>query len=126
MLAEHKKSVEIIIEQEGNCTYPKIVSCKGCPIRGHDCGTDEINLIKAKEFLAMDSNITDEIIVKEVDDNKFIAISFPDIQEYQDLDGFDENSTLINDGPLMEEYGLSAYMVRLGWFYRQSGTIGEI
>lgn len=53
----------------------------------------------------------------EMDENTFTVIPFPDIQDYQDLDGFDENSTLINDGPLMEEYGSSAYMVRCNWLH---------
>jgi len=45
----------------------------------------------------------------------FIVITWPDVQDWFELDGFRENSLLINDGPLYEEYGDSAYMVRKSW-----------
>ena len=48
-------------------------------------------------------------------EDKFIVIAWPDIQDLMDKTGFDNNSLLINDGKLYEEYGDSAYMVRESW-----------
>lgn len=45
----------------------------------------------------------------------FVVICWPDVQELMDEEGFEENSTLINDGPLYDKYGDSAYMVNLAW-----------
>ena len=47
--------------------------------------------------------------------DKFIVITWPEVQNYFELDGFHGNSLLINDGVLYEEYGDSAYMVRESW-----------
>ena len=47
--------------------------------------------------------------------DKFIVITWPDILYWIELDGFKKNSLLINGGPLHEEYGDSAYMVRKSW-----------
>lgn len=48
----------------------------------------------------------------------FIVITFPEIQEYQEIEGFKENSSLINDEPLLSKYGSSAYFVNIGWLSR--------
>lgn len=48
-------------------------------------------------------------------EDKFIAIPWPEVQDYMGLEGFHDNSVLINDGKLYEEYGDSAYMVRESW-----------
>ena len=45
----------------------------------------------------------------------FIVITWPEIQDFMERPGFEENSLLINDGILYEEYGDSAYMVRKEW-----------
>lgn len=45
----------------------------------------------------------------------FVVITWPDTQELMDEEGFEENSILINDGPLYDKYGDSAYMVNLNW-----------
>ena len=45
----------------------------------------------------------------------FVVITWPDIQDLMDEEGFEENSILINDGSLYEKYGDSAYMVNLNW-----------
>ena len=47
--------------------------------------------------------------------DKFIVITWPEVQNYFELNGFREYSLLINDGVLYEEYGDSAYMVRESW-----------
>jgi len=48
-------------------------------------------------------------------EDTFIIIPFPEVQLLQDIEGFEDNSLLINDGKLYEEYGDSAYMVRTSW-----------
>jgi len=45
----------------------------------------------------------------------YVVITWPEIQYYMDLDGFDENSSLINDEPMLSEYGSSAYFVDEDW-----------
>lgn len=48
-------------------------------------------------------------------ENVFVVITWPDIQDLMDEEGFEENSILINDGSLYEKYGDSAYLVNLDW-----------
>jgi hypothetical protein len=48
-------------------------------------------------------------------ENDFTVVIWPDIQNLFDEPGFFENSSLINDSPLLEEYGSSAYFVRKSW-----------
>lgn len=52
-----------------------------------------------------------------MDEDKFIAIPWPEVQDYMEEEGFRDNSILINDGKLYEEYGSSAYMIRESWYY---------
>ena len=54
----------------------------------------------------------------ELHEDLFTVVQWPDIQEYQDLPGFETNSMLINENPLLEEYGNSSYMVRSQWLYQ--------
>lgn len=42
-------------------------------------------------------------------------ITWPDIQEIMEKDGFEDNSCLINDDKLLEQYGSSAYFVNQEW-----------
>lgn len=51
--------------------------------------------------------------------DEFIIITWPESQMLFDIDGFQENSLLINDGPLYDEFGDSAYMVRQSWIKNQ-------
>lgn len=46
---------------------------------------------------------------------KFIIITWPEIQDYMDKPGFKENSYLINEEPFFSEYGSSAYFVIESW-----------
>jgi len=50
--------------------------------------------------------------------DKFIVIAWPESQAFMEVDGFSENSILINDEPLINEYGSSAYLVRISWLDR--------
>jgi len=47
----------------------------------------------------------------------FTVICWPDIQQFMDVEGFRDNTHLINDDTLYEEYGDSAYFVRKQWLY---------
>ena len=46
----------------------------------------------------------------------FVVITWPDVQILFEFKSFRENSLLINDGPLYDKYGDSAYMVNKEWF----------
>lgn len=50
-----------------------------------------------------------------MNDDIFEIVTFPDVQALMELEGFEENSSLINDEPLLSEYGSSAYFVRKNW-----------
>lgn len=61
-------------------------------------------------------NIMENIIE---DRDSFTTIVWPDSQELMEKRGFEENSVLINDEPLLSEYGSSAYLVRNSWLREQ-------
>jgi hypothetical protein len=52
--------------------------------------------------------------------NTFKVITWPWIQDLMEKPGFDDNSSLINDEPLLSEYGNSAYFVRQDWLSKHS------
>ena len=43
----------------------------------------------------------------------FTVVTWPESQELLEIEGFEENSILINDGPLYDQYGDAAYLVSL-------------
>lgn len=45
----------------------------------------------------------------------YIPVVWPDIQDLMDLEGFENNSYLINDDRGLDDFGSSAYMVNLKW-----------
>ena len=45
----------------------------------------------------------------------YVAITFPEIQEYMEQEGFEENAYLINDEHGINDFGSSAYFVRTEW-----------
>jgi hypothetical protein len=55
----------------------------------------------------------------------FIIITWPEIQDYMDKPGFEENSCLINEEPFLSEYGSSAYFVRESWADTQKSQQAE-
>ena len=57
----------------------------------------------------------------------YVAIGFPDIQKYMDIPGFKDNSILINDEPLLSQYGSNAYLVNQDWLLavEHSGILKE-
>lgn len=47
---------------------------------------------------------------------EFYVIRFPESQELQDLEGFDDNAFLVNDEKGLEIFGPSAYFVNKEWY----------
>ena len=41
----------------------------------------------------------------------FTVVTWPESQELLEIEGFEENSILINDGPLYDQYGDATYLV---------------
>lgn len=60
------------------------------------------------------------------DKDTFVVVVWPDVQEIMEEEGFDDNSSLINDKPLFEEYDSSAYFVRLSWLKNINNNNNEI
>lgn len=48
-------------------------------------------------------------------ENTYIVIQWPEIQYYMELEGFEENSYLINDEKGVDKFGSSAYFVNTKW-----------
>lgn len=48
-------------------------------------------------------------------ENLYAVVTWPEVQELMDKDGFEENSHLINDEQGISEYGSSAYFVSKEW-----------
>lgn len=48
--------------------------------------------------------------------NDYIVVTWPYIQELMEIEGFKENSYLINDNKGMEDFGSSAYFVDKTWY----------
>lgn len=46
-----------------------------------------------------------------------IVVTWPEVQKLMDLEGFDDNSNLINNDKGLEDYGSSAYFVDVDWLY---------
>ena len=51
--------------------------------------------------------------------DKYIVITWPEIQEFMEIEGFRENSYLINDEKGLEDFGSSAYFVNYDWYKKQ-------
>lgn len=50
----------------------------------------------------------------------FIVITWPESQELFEIEGFEENSILINNTPLYEQYGDGAYLVSMKFLIQNS------
>lgn len=47
--------------------------------------------------------------------DNYTIICWPEIQEYMDKEGFEENSSLITNDLMVDLYGSSAYFVSITW-----------
>lgn len=75
---------------------------------------------KSITFISRGSGLyTDEIksilIDDYVDENDFVIISWPVVQELMDIEGFDTNASLANDEWALAKYGSQAYFVNKQW-----------
>lgn len=62
--------------------------------------------------------IMKELVKEQImaqDKDTYVIITWPDIQEYMDKEGFAVNASLANDEWTLDEYGSSAYFVRIAW-----------
>lgn len=46
---------------------------------------------------------------------EFVVVTWPEIQEYMEKEGFKDNSHLINDEVGLEKYGGSSYFINKEW-----------
>lgn len=51
--------------------------------------------------------------------DKYIVITWPEIQKLMEIENFSENSYLINDEKGLEDFGSSAYFVNYDWYKQQ-------
>ncbi len=73
---------------------------------------------KARDYADLHrESLFDPCLVELVpQDDLFKVVTWPLSQELMEIEGFEENSCLINDEPLLDQYGSSAYFVRYSWF----------
>ena len=57
--------------------------------------------------------------------SKYVVVTFPDVQSLMDIEGFNENSYLVNDEQGIEDFGSSAYFVDEDWLNNATGTMSE-
>ena len=79
-------------------------------IEKHKCSCDEVMSILS-EFVPCELKELCETTDKE----RFTVVTWPDSQNLMELEGFEENSFLVNDNKGMDKYGSSAYFVRISW-----------
>lgn len=53
----------------------------------------------------------------------FKIVTWPDVQMYMEVDGFRDNAILINETPLLEKYGSSAYIIDTDWLHYANNII---
>ena len=51
-----------------------------------------------------------------MEEDKYIIVTWPDSQELMELEGFRDNSYLVNDTKGLDDFGSSAYFVNFEWY----------
>ena len=69
----------------------------------------------ARENGVFNDDVESVIIDEFVDEDDFVVIQWPAIQDLMDKEGFDTNASLANDEWCLEKYGSSAYFVNKQW-----------
>ena len=69
----------------------------------------------ARQQGVFNDDVESVIIDEFVDEDDFVVIQWPEIQDLMDKEGFDTNASLANDEWCLEEYGSSAYFVNKQW-----------
>lgn len=73
---------------------------------------------KASKHVVKDFTVEKQKLNDLLNDS-FTPVCWPESQTLMDLEGFDENSNLINDEEGLEIYGSSAYFVNSKWLSEQ-------
>jgi hypothetical protein len=69
----------------------------------------------ARENGVFNDDVESVIIDEFVDEDDFVIIQWPEIQDLMDKEGFDTNASLANDEWCLKKYGSSAYFVNKQW-----------
>ena len=69
----------------------------------------------ARENGVFNDDVESVIIDEFVDEDDFVIIQWPEVQELMTKEGFYLNASLVNDAWLLEKYGSSAYFVNKQW-----------
>ena len=69
----------------------------------------------ARENGVFNDDVESVIIDEFTDEDDFVVIQWPEIQELMDKEGFDLNASLANDEWCLDKYGSSAYFVNKQW-----------
>lgn len=56
----------------------------------------------------------------------FTVVTWPESQELLEIEGFEENSILIYDGPLYDQYGDAAYLVSLDFLMQNLKEMNKV
>ena len=56
-------------------------------------------------------------------EEKYEVVTWPSIQAYMNIEGFEDNSYLINDEKGMTKFGSSAYFVNCAWLKKADRQI---
>ena len=69
----------------------------------------------ARQNGVFNDDVESVIIDEFVDEDDFVVIQWPEIQELMDKEGFDLNASLANNEWCLDKYGSSAYFVNKQW-----------
>lgn len=69
----------------------------------------------ARKNSVFNDEVESILIDDYVDEDDFIIIQWPEIQELMDKEGFNINASLANDEWTLSKYGPSAYFVNKQW-----------
>lgn len=69
----------------------------------------------ARKNQVFNDDIESILIDEYVDDDDFVIIGWPAVQELMDKENFDTNASLANDEFSLSKYGSAAYFVNKKW-----------
>lgn len=69
----------------------------------------------ARSNRVYNDDIKSILIDDYVDEDDFIIVQWPEVQELMDKEGFNTNACLANDEWAQDKYGSSAYFVNKAW-----------
>ena len=69
----------------------------------------------ARQNGVFNDDVESVIIDEFVDEDDFVVIQWPEVQDLMPKKDFDRNTSLANEGWALEKYGSSAYFVNKQW-----------